>query len=86
MTVLVSQRLGIMPVSTHSWNSCENVGANSSVHVLRRWPEMSGPEVFLMLVLKNWRVTSSSEMMISPGEGERMVVMSSMPSDLKSLL
>ena len=48
MTVLVFQRLGVMPVSTDSWNSCENIGANSSAQVRRRWPEMlSGPEVFL---------------------------------------
>ena len=68
MTVLVFQRLGTILVSTDSWNSCENIGANSSAQVRRRWPEMlSGPEVFLMLVLLNCRVTSSSEMLMSPG-------------------
>ena len=74
MTVLVFQRLGMMPVSTDSWNR-------------RRWPEMLlGPEVFLVLVLLNWPVTSSSEMMIFPGEGEGMVVRSYVHSDIKSLL
>ena len=39
------QRLGMMPVSTDSWNSCESIDANSSAQVRRRWPEMlSGPE------------------------------------------
>ena len=59
---LLNVRLGIMPVSTDSWNSCENIGANSLAQVWRRWPEMlSGPEVFLMRF--------SSEMMIFPGKG-----------------
>ena len=78
-----------MPVSTDSWNSCENIGANSSAQVRRRWPEiLSGPEMFLMLVLLNWRVMSSSEMMISPeeAEGEGMVARSYVHLDVKSLL
>ena len=60
----------MMPVSTDSWNSCENIGANSSAQVHRKWPEMlSGPGVFLMLVLLNWHVTSFLEMTISLGYG-----------------
>ena len=35
-------------MSTDSWNSWENIEANSSAQVRIRWPEMlSGPEVFL---------------------------------------
>ena len=61
----------MVPVSTDSWYSCENIGANSPTQIWRRWPEMlSGLEVFLILVLLNWRVTSSSEIMISPGKWE----------------
>ena len=70
MTVLVFLRLGMMPVSTDSWNSCENIGANSSAQVYRMWPEMlSGPAVFLMLVLLNWHDTSFLKMMITLGYG-----------------
>ena len=70
MTVLVFLRLGMMPVSTDSWNSCENIGANSSAQVYRKWPEMlSCPAVFIMLVLLNWQVTSFLEMIIYLGYG-----------------
>ena len=70
MTVLVFQMFGMMPVSTDSWNSCVNIGANSSAHVYRKWAEMlSGPAVFPMLVLLNWHVTSFLEMMIILGYG-----------------
>ena len=89
MTVFSFPRLGMMPVSTDSWYSCDNIGANSPAQIWRRWPEMlSGLEVFLTLVLLNWRVTSSSEIMISPGEGEGEgeVTRSSMHSDVKSLV
>ena len=93
MMVLVFQRLGVMSVSTDSWNSCENIEANSSAQVWRRGPEMlSGPELVLMLVLLNWRVTTSSEMMNNSGEGEvegegeGMVARSYVHLDVKSLL
>ena len=57
----------MIPVSTDSSNN-ENISANSLAQVQKRWLDMlPGSGVFLMLVLLNWRIMSSSEMMISPG-------------------
>ena len=56
MTVLVFQMFGMMPVSTDSWNSCVNIGANSSAHVYRKWAEMlSVPAVFPGMSRRFWR-------------------------------
>ena len=40
MMVLVFQMFRMMPVLTDSWNSCVNIGANSSVQVYRKWAKM----------------------------------------------
>ena len=73
-----------MSVSTDSWNSCENIGANSSAQVRRRWPEMlSGPEVFLPCHI----IFGGDDLSGGwGGDGEGMVARSSVHLDVKSLL